>query len=424
VSLFIRTITARIDHSLILNRKSRLVIVGAGILGLSVALESLRRFPSIDVKILEKEAVAGSHASGRNSRVIHAGLYYQRSSMKADFAVRGNIMMRKYMEENALPMRKIGKIIVAKSEADLINLQKIFSRAIENKAKIELLNENELTHYEPLAKTYKKFLWSPNTAIGSPQKLIQALEDDFLSLGGAIIFRSKVSKIEDCRILLESGEDYPFDHLVNCAGTGALSVANKIELGKKYMQLPVAGGYLSTPLENLPLNRLVYSAPHPLSPFLGVHFTQTLDGRIRVGPSAIPLLGSEQYFLYSKIRFRESIESLNSLLTIVSKNPSYASKVLINQVKAGTKNGMLLAAKELVPSTEIEHGWDRDPAGIRAQLVDRASGKLVDDFIVEQGKNSTHILNAVSPGWTSAFPFAQHIVDKFISRDFGPAKEL
>jgi L-2-hydroxyglutarate oxidase LhgO len=91
----------------------------------------------------------------------------------------------------------------------------------------------------------------------------------------------------------------------------------------------------------------------------------------------------------------------------------------MNQLKAGTRNGMLLAAKELVPSTEIQHGWVRDPAGIRAQLVHRGSGKLVDDFVIEQGRNSTHILNAVSPGWTSAFPFAQHIIDKFISRDFG-----
>lgn len=424
MSLFIRTIAERIVYSLSLNRKYLLVVVGAGILGLSIALESLRRFPNIDVMILEKEEVAGSHASGRNSGVIHAGLYYQRSSMKADFAVRGNIMMRKYMEENALPIRKIGKIIVAKNDTDLINLQNIYSRAIENKAQVQLLNENELSHYELLAKTYKKFLWSPNTAIGSPQKLIQALEEEFLSLGGNIIFSSKVSKIDNFRIWLENGEDYPFDHLVNCAGTGALFIANKIELGEKYMQLPVSGGYLSTPFENLPLSRLVYSAPHPLSPFLGVHFTQTLDGRIRVGPSAIPLLGSEQYLLHSKIGFRESIESLNSLLTLVRKNPSYASKVLMNQLKAGTKNGMLLAAKELVPSTEIQHGWVRDPAGIRAQLVHRGSGKLVDDFVIEQGRNSTHILNAVSPGWTSAFPFAQHIIDKFISRDFGIVQKL
>ena len=419
MSLFIRTIAERIVYSLSLNRNYRLVVVGAGIIGLSIALETLRRFPNIDVMILEKEEVAGSHASGRNSGVIHAGLYYQRSSMKADFAVRGNIMMRRYMEENTLPMKKIGKIIVAKNETDLINLQNIYSRAIENKAEVQLLNENELSHYEPLAKTYKKFLWSPNTAIGSPQKLIQALEEEFLSLGGNILFSSKVSKIDNFRIWLDNGEDYPFDHLVNCAGTGALFIANKIELGEKYMQLPVSGGYLSTPFENLPLSRLVYSAPHPLSPFLGVHFTHTLDGRIRVGPSAIPLLGSEQYLLHSKIGFRESIGSLNSLLTLVRKNPSYASKVLMNQFKAGTRNGMLLAAKELVPSTEIQHGWVRDPAGIRAQLVHRGSGKLVDDFVIEQGRNSTHILNAVSPGWTSAFPFAQHIIDNFISRDFG-----
>ncbi len=407
-----------------LKKNRNLIVVGAGILGLSIAIEAQRRFPGITVFVLEKEEVAGSHASGRNSGVIHAGLYYQRSSMKADFAVRGNIMMRKYMEKHDLPLLNIGKIILAKNETDLMNLQNIYSRATENKAKVEILEESELHNYEPLAKTYKKFLWSPNTAIGSPQKLMQRLVSEFLSLGGNIVYGSKVYEIKNFRIQLESGESYPFDYLVNCAGTGALRIANRMKLGQEYMQLPVSGGYLSTQYENLPLSRLVYSAPHPLSPFLGVHFTQTLDGRIRVGPSAIPLLGSEQYRLHSKIEFRESIESLNSILTLVRKNPSYASKVLMNQLKAGTKNGMLLAAKELVPKIEIKHGWVRDPAGIRAQLVHRISGKLVDDFIVEQGKNSTHILNAVSPGWTSAFPFAQHIVDKFISRDFGPAKKL
>ncbi len=405
-------------------RNGTLIVVGAGILGLSIALEAQRRFPGITVIVLEKEKVAGSHASGRNSGVIHAGLYYQRNSMKADFAVRGNKMMRSYLEEHDLPILDIGKIIVAKNESDLNNLHKIYSRATENNAKVEILNESELYNYEPLAKTHKKFLWSPNTAIGSPQKLMQKLVSEFLSLGGNIVYGSKVNAIENSRIELESGESHPFEYLVNCAGTGALRIAKKMKFGQEYLQLPVAGGYLSTQYENLPLSRLVYSAPHPLSPFLGVHFTQTLDGRIRVGPSAIPLLGSEQYHLHSNIEFRESIESLNSILTLVRKNPSYASKVLINQLKAGTKNGMLLAAKELVPKIEVKHGWVRDPAGIRAQLVHRASGKLVDDFIVEQGKNSTHILNAVSPGWTSAFPFSQHIVEKFISRDFGPTQKL
>ena len=168
-------------------RNRTLIVVGAGILGLSIALEVQRRFPGITVIVLEKEEVAGSHASGRNSGVIHAGLYYQRNSMKADFAVRGNKMMRSYLEEHDLPILDIGKIIVAKNESDLSNLHKIYSRATENKATVEILEESELHNYEPLAKTHKKFLWSPNTAIGSPQKLMQKLVSEFLSHGGNLI---------------------------------------------------------------------------------------------------------------------------------------------------------------------------------------------------------------------------------------------
>jgi L-2-hydroxyglutarate oxidase LhgO len=191
-------------------------------LGLSIAVEAQRRFPGIAVSVLEKERVAGTHASGRNSGVIHAGLYYQRSSMKADFALRGNKMMRTYMEKHDLPILNTGKIIVAKNEADIDNLQEIYLRAVENKARIELLDESELHDYEPLARTYKKFLWSPNTGIGSPRRLIQKMVNEFTSLGGKIVYNSKVCRIDSSRIHLESGEDYPVGTICNCRFLAAI----------------------------------------------------------------------------------------------------------------------------------------------------------------------------------------------------------
>jgi L-2-hydroxyglutarate oxidase LhgO len=403
-----------------MNKKSSCdyLIIGSGILGLSIGIRILRANPNSRVKVLDKESIAGSHASSRNSGVLHSGLYYEPNSLKANFTKIGNESLKKYIRDRDLPLLETGKILVANSDDDVTRLERLIKLADSSGARASLLTENMLEDIEPLAKTHRKFLWSPDTCISSPRHVLNSLVSDFTKLGGDLRLNSEVKSINKSSVELSTGQSIRYSVLINCGGTGALSLANMEGLGRQYRLLPVLGSYLSTDSRELPLRTLVYSVPHPLSPFLGVHFTQSTDGKIKIGPTAIPLLGREQYTLKTRLKFNELSESLGSLSILLSKNPLYASRILVNQVQSGTSRGMIRRSTKLVPSSSRIHSWKREPAGIRAQLIHSQSGKMVDDFVIEKNQNSIHILNAVSPGWTSAFPFADHVVRKLMGLNY------
>lgn len=390
------------------------LIVGSGILGLSIGIRILQNNPKSKVAVIEKEKIPGSHASSRNSGVLHAGIYYEPNSLKARFTKAGNASLRDYIRKNDLPLMETGKILVAKNEGELLRLERLMGFAKNSGARVSLLDEKLLEDIEPLAKTYKKFLWSPDTCIGSPMLLLKSLVFDFQKLGGKLILESEVRIIGNRQVEINQTKTVKYSVLINCAGTGALSLARMDGLGEKYKLLPVLGSYLSSELKNLPLSTLVYSVPHPLSPFLGVHFTQSVDGKIKIGPTAIPLLNREQYTLKTRLKMNELMESLGALSLLLSRDPIYASKVLTNQLINGTAKGMIKNAIDLVPEAANIDYWKREPAGIRAQLLYSKNGKMVNDFVVERNSSSVHILNAVSPGWTSAFPFADYVVENFL----------
>lgn len=390
------------------------LIVGSGILGLSIGIRILQNNPKSKVAVIEKEKIPGSHASSRNSGVLHSGIYYEPNSLKARFTKAGNASLRDYIRKNDLPLMETGKILVAKNQKELLRLEKLMSFAKNSGARVSLLDEKLLEGIEPLAKTYKKFLWSPDTCIGSPKLLLNSLVFDFQKLGGELILESEVRIVGNRQVEINQTQTVKYSVLINCAGTGALSLARMEGMGEKYKLLPVLGSYLSSELKNLPLNTLVYSVPHPLSPFLGVHFTQSVDGRIKIGPTAIPLLNREQYTLKTRLKMNELMESLGALSLLLSRDPIYASRVLTNQLINGTAKGMIKSAIDLVPEAANIDNWKREPAGIRAQLLHSKNGKMVNDFVIERNSSSVHILNAVSPGWTSAFPFADYVVVNFL----------
>jgi len=394
------------------------VVIGSGILGLSIGIRILRSNQNLKVAVLEKDSIPGSHASTRNSGVLHSGLYYEPNSLKANFTKIGNESLRSYIRKKELPILETGKILVAKSAEEVIRLERLLMLANNSGARASLLSENMLEGIEPLARTYKKFLWSPDTCIGSPALVLNTLVSDFINLGGVLLLNSEVKSFAKNRVELNGGESLSYKVLINCGGTGALSIAKMDGMGSKYRLLPILGSYLSADLNQLPLKTLVYSVPHPLSPFLGVHFTQSIDGKIKIGPSAIPLLNREQYTLRTRLKMNELLESLGSLSVLLGRNPVYASRILMNQMQSGTAMGMIRNSSRLVPSAGKIQSWKREPAGIRAQLIYAKSGKMVSDFVVEQNQNSIHILNAVSPGWTSAFPFSDHIVRNIIGLNY------
>ena len=386
------------------------LIVGAGILGIAIGLEILRADSKLKVVVLEKENAPGLHASGRNSGVLHSGLYYKENSLKANFTNSGNKRLKRYMLEKGLPVLNLGKVITAHNEQDVNRLEGIMNSAKNSGARVFLLDSNQLEDFEPLAVTHRKFIWSPDTSIASPKDLMDSLVQDFFDLGGRILFDSKVIEIQNNSVLINHESKISFKMLVNCAGTGALNLAKLVGLGRAYKLLPVLGSYLAIDLRELPLRTLVYSTPHPSSPFLGVHFTQSFIGKLKIGPTAIPLLNREQYTLKTRLKMKEFLESMDSLSLFLRGDPFFASQMMVMQLRGGTSRGMIQSASKLVPNAAKIQSWKREPAGIRAQLLESHSGKLVNDFVIERNNNSLHILNAVSPGWTSALPFAEYVV--------------
>jgi L-2-hydroxyglutarate oxidase LhgO len=394
--------------------KFDVVIVGAGIIGLSVARALKSTQPSLKILVCEKEPAPGLHASGRNSGVLHAGFYYSPESLKARFCRDGNKELREFIKLKNLPLLQTGKVVVTKSEEEEAKLVALFNRGISNGVELELLPARDLRKFEPLATTHNSFMWSPNTAVSDPHAVIIALSDELTSDGVEISYSSQISDFKD-GIAKLNGIEIGFGHLVNSAGSQADRIAHTFGVGKEFSMLPFIGMYRFVNQNKLPIRTLVYPVPHVINPFLGVHFTLTFDGMVKIGPTAIPVVGREQYNLlggFNLLDFKSTfLSSLalskgthHSIFQIArSEFPKYSSRFLIRE------------SSKLVPSASLVSGWKVKPPGIRSQLVNRTTGELVQDFLLEKGPHSTHILNAVSPGWTSALPFGKYIANQVLS---------
>jgi L-2-hydroxyglutarate oxidase LhgO len=394
--------------------KCEVLVIGGGAIGLGIAIAVQQSRANSKIIIIEKEEDVCLHASGRNSGVIHAGFYYSSETLKSKFCRVGNLELKKFCHDQGLPLKEIGKVVVAKDAGDVKLLEDLMARAQANGVDIELLDERELSAYEPMAKTHEKFLWSPTTSIADPYRVAQALKDKFLAGGGRILCGEKLVEFRGGLAVFASGNSVSFSVCVNSAGAGALSIANECGVGNEFGLLPVLGGYISTSASNMPLKRMVYAAPHPLSPFLGIHFTPTLDGIVKIGPTAMPVLGREQYSISDGCTSEEAKQSLRALSSYVFGDPINAIKTLTNQISQASLPRMVHAASGLVPKTPNSKVWRRGKAGIRSQLIDFNHKVFVQDFIVRESPGVIHVLNAVSPGWTSALPFGRYITEDFI----------
>ena len=393
-------------------KKCDALIVGCGVVGLATGIALIQRFHGIRVVIAEKEESLGLHASGRNSGVLHAGFYYSPESLKAKFCRDGNLDLRKLTRKFNSPFMEVGKVVVARNDAENLRLQELHDRGLTNNVDVELLPEEQLHKYEPLAKTRTRFLWSPTTGISDPHAVLAAMRDEFTAMGGEIHYGSKVRLGERNSEIIDTSGKFLANHYINASGAQSDRLAREIGIGTKYAMLPFMGIYRATNHKNLPLQRLVYPVPHLINPFLGVHFTLTIDGKTKIGPTAIPVFGREHYTLNSGWSAPDTIQSLKSIGALVTGQAHDFKAILKSEIPKVFQNLLISESAKLVPSATLAKGWFKLPPGIRAQLVDLTNGELVQDFIVESYLNSTHILNAVSPGWTSAYPFGRHVASK------------
>ena len=390
-------------------KKLDVVVVGAGVIGISTAWAIKRSNPKATVLVVDKENASGKHASGRNSGVIHAGFYYSPDSLKAKFCLQGNQQLSSLIARHKIPILKCGKVVVSRNASEEAQIEKLFARGIANGVEIQVLPKKNLSEIEPFATTFESFLWSPNTSVSDPGLVIEAMQKEAKNVGVEFRFDSGFSFSNFSAKI--NGENVSFGHLVNCAGSYALDVAKNYEFGLQYLTLPFMGRYLKISEDKIKLRTLIYPVPHPVNPFLGVHLTRTIDGNVKIGPTAIPLAGKEQYSLFEGIKFSEIIESARGLTAMIRGQAHDVSEILVSEMPKISTRNLIGEVSSIAPEIHRVNGWKPAPAGIRAQLVNALNGELVQDFILEGDDKSTHVLNAVSPGWTSAIPFGEYIAE-------------
>jgi len=386
-------------------------IIGSGVIGLSVGIALLKQKLGLKVTVYEKEEGLGYHASGRNSGVIHAGFYYSPESLKAKFCRDGNEALVELIINNNLSLKKTGKIVVTKSISEIPNLLDLHKRGLENGVELELLEGSQLKAIEPLARTVGSFLWSPSTCVASPQEVIQVLAKTFEDSGGTILFNQNVERIDETCLTID-GNKIAVDLTVNCSGTNAIKFAHGMGVGDDLAQLPFIGLYRFTEHINLPLRTLVYPLPDKNYPFLGVHFTISIDGKTKIGPTAIPVIGGEQYQIFDGVTLEDLRQSTQSIAALAKQNLKEALTLARMELPNLYTKNLLSKADELVPGTSSIHTWKKYRPGIRAQLVETNTGKFLQDFRIEKTTSVLHVLNSVSPGWTSAIPFGRWLAQE------------
>jgi len=388
-----------------------ILIAGAGITGLSVAREITNRHPSLKVIILEKEDELASHASGRNSGVIHAGFYYTPDSLKARLTAEGNRLLTQYCLDNGLSIRRCGKVVIAKNENELETLYDLKRRGDRNGVSLDIVDAKELLEIEPNAKTYRKALYSPSTSSIEPKQVINEIADKLSSKKNVdILLKTRFLKKEKQNKVRSSAGSICYKYFVNCAGLYADRIARDFGVGRKYIFIPFKGLYLKY-LDNNLIQKHIYPVPDIENPFLGIHFTKAADGTVKVGPTAIPAFWRENYEGFSRFNVRELLETLSLEARLLVLNSFNFRQMALREIQKYSLKNFSAQASSLVKEISQNKFGGYLPPGIRAQLIDLEKMTLEMDFVIEKSENSVHILNAVSPAFTCAFSFSKFAVD-------------
>ena len=389
-------------------------IIGGGIIGLALAYKL--GIKGYKVTVFEKENVPGKHQSGRNSGVLHCGLYYQPGSLKAKLSVEGIREMTSFCKENKLDYDICGKVVVATTEKEIKALDKLANRGkLNGLSNLKYLNKNELKKREPFVKA-KKTLLVPEEGIVDYNSVMEKLVKLIREQNGEVLFDTLVNQIiksTSNEVVIKSNNiDFTFDYIIACSGLWSDKVFSNLSQKKSPLRIiPFRGEYLKfkSGFENT-VNHLVYPVPDARFPFLGVHFTRMIDCSREVGPNAVLALKREGYHRKS-FNLKEAIESITypGLIRFIGKNFQFS----INEFKSSFfLKDFISKAQKMIPdinSTMLERG----SSGVRAQAIS-PNGELEMDFnIVKEGRQ-IHLLNAPSPGATASFAIASHIIQNYL----------
>ena len=392
---------------------ANILIVGGGIIGLTIARQLVQSGYK-NIVIIDKEKDLGKHASGRNSGVLHAGIYYAPESLKAKSCLRGNFLMREYCKRKGLPLLEAGKVIVAKDEKQIPALKELYHRAIANGAKVEIIDEHQLTDIEPNAKTIQHALFSHYTAVVDPKRVVYSLKSDLETSEKVRFFLNcGFQGLSDSSVAVTTCGEIGFGYFINAAGAHCDRVARVFGVGLDYRMIPFKGIYKKLkPNRSQMVRGNIYPVPDIRNPFLGIHFTRNVYGEVYLGPTAIPAFGRENYGILSGI----DAEGLSILLrdaVLFFVNPKFRD-VALKEPRKYLSSFFLSNAAQLVKSLDPEDIEPAEKVGIRAQLVDWKEKELVMDFLVVKQGESVHILNPISPAFTSSMDLAEKIVTDYV----------
>ncbi|MBU1248920.1 MAG: FAD-dependent oxidoreductase, partial [Proteobacteria bacterium] len=333
-------------------------------------------------------------------------------SLRAKVCLEGNRAMRDYCREHGLPLIEPGKVIVARNEAELPTLLQLFERATINGAEPRLIDEQELAEIEPNARTTGHALFSPFTSQVDPQAVLAELRRELTASGKVrFLFETRfLNRVDETTIRTTAG-DIRFAFFVNAAGAHADRVAHPFGLGRDYVLVPFKGLYrkLKKGLEDS-CRGSIYPVPDIRNPFLGIHFTRSVHGDVYLGPTAIPAFGRENYGILRGMD-AEAPAILWRDAKLFFTNPKFR-QVALTEPRKYCFSAFFNDAKKLVKQLDPADIEPSTKVGIRPQLVNKKTGELVMDFVIEQDNNSIHVLNAISPAFTSAFSFAKIVTGK------------
>ena len=394
------------------------LVVGAGIVGLSLAREIRRLRPDASIVLIEKEAQIAEHSSGRNSGVLHAGFYYTADSLKARFTREGNAAMRRFCEEEDLAINRCGKVVVARDEAEDATLKTLMRRGRANGVELEWMSARELAERFPEARTFRRALWSPTTATVDPvqvtRRMAQKAREEGIEIRTSCAWLARPA----AGIARTECGEIAYGRFVNAAGLYADRIAAAFGLGERYTIIPFKGIYLKDQGNRSGLRTNIYPVPNLANPFLGVHFTLTVEGDAKIGPTAIPAFWRENYRGLERFDAAETASILGWETKLFFSDAFGFRRLAIEEIKKYRRSHLLHLAEGLVGGMDLStyDRWSRP--GIRAQLLDRQSLELVQDFVVETNEESVQILNAVSPAFTASIPFARWVVkEKVLSSE-------
>lgn len=390
-----------------------ILIIGAGIIGLTIAHKLKEKDKNLKIAILEKEADVGAHASGRNSGVLHAGFYYTADSLKAKFTRQGNLALQEYCKKHNIPVCNNGKLVVVKDESELPTLYELEKRGKTNGVDITLISAKEAEKIEPYARTFESALYSPTTATVDPKLVCKQLAKSLQEAGVHFFFNTPYVKRIPQNGILAGTQKLFADKYINTAGLYADKIARDFDVGEKYCIVPFKGVYLECTDPAVELRTNIYPVPNLKNPFLGVHFTVTPYGKVKIGPTAMPAFWRENYTGYKGFIPSEFYEIISTQMKLFKENSFNFRGLAYEELRKFNSRYLRKLASLLVQSMDLSPFKKWGKPGIRAQLLDLQNLSLVQDFVVEKGDRSVHVLNAVSPAFTCSFPFAEWVIENY-----------